>query len=438
MNLRRLMSIAVVIWLTTIMTCSAYSAPADSHAIENATDLHQKIRTATNNWQVPGLAVVVVKDGQTVLMKGYGTRQYGRMLEIDEATYLQIASNSKAFTAYSIGMLVDEGKLNWDDPVKKHIPELALPDPFVEENISIDDLLSHRSGLTDNALGGFQNTEFKIDDLLGELESTPLSVRFRAQNNYSQVGMALLGEIVERVSGATWGEFVRTRIFEPIGMNASYTSTTDFEMRVGIPAEVENIMTPALMTNGQVANGSWENLGTTSLYAPAGGIISNLADMSAWIRFRLNDGAIGTENLISEKSLEEIRAPRIPIDMSNIGIPSVYIHPNAQLINVGYGHYTFEHHGRKTIIHNGGWMTSIVAVMPDADIGVGIFSNSWFDEPTAWSSLAFVNSLALDVFDHYLNCGFEDWAGRMKTIVDNRASADDSSENEAGDLSNHQ
>ena len=398
-----------------------------TNAIKDASDIDRYIRSAMTSWQIPGLAVVVVKDRQTVLMRGYGTRQHGRELEIDKDTYVQIASNSKAFAAYSIGMLVDEGKLKWDDPVKKHIPELSLPDTFVEENVSIDDLLSHRSGLTESVVGGFQDADFDIDDLLEGLESKPLSVRFRARNNYSQVGMALLGEIVRRVSGKTWGEFVRARVFEPIGMNSSYTSTTDFEARVGSPTEVGNIMIPAVMTNGQVASGSWGNIGTAPLYAPAGGIISNLSDMSAWIRFRLNDGVVNTDRLISSSSLGEIRATRIPMDMNSMGIPSSYIHPKAHLIDVGFGHYSFEHRGRKTITHNGGWMTSVVTIVPAADIGVGIFSNSWFDEPSNWASLAFVNALALDILDHYLDYKFEDWVGQMKAIV----------ESNTGDPSSH-
>lgn len=428
------MKTSTIVALTLAMLFRSTEGYADQKSARDAFDLDRYIASAMARWQVPGLAVAVVKNGQTVLMKGYGTRQYGRELEIDKDTYLQIASNTKAFAAYSIGMLVDEGRLKWDDPVKKHIPELSLPDSLVEENVSIDDLLSHRSGLTENSVGGFQNTDFNIDDLLGELESIPLSVRFRTRNNYSQVGMALLGEIVRRVSGQTWGEFVRARLFEPIGMSASYTSTTDFEVRVGSPSEVRNIMMPAVMISGEVSNGSWVNIGTASLYAPAGGIISNLSDMSEWIRFRLNDGVVDSDRLISAKSLGEIRATRIPMDMNNIGIPSSYVHPNANLIDVGFGHYSFDHRGRKTIVHNGGWMTSVVAIVPEADIGVGIFSNAWFDEPTNWASLAFVNALALDILDHYLDHESVDWVGQMRLIV---VSNTDDMRNETSDPSNH-
>ena len=178
-------------------------------------------------------------------------------------------------------------------------------------------------------------------------------------------------------------------------MSSSYTSTLDFETKIGEPADVENIMMPAVKIRSQVANESWEYVGTTPLYAPTGGIISNLVDMSTWIQFRLNDGTIDGKKLISSESLQEIRAPRIPADFENMGMPWSYFHPRAQLVDVGFGHYSFEHRGRKAIIHNGGWMSSVVAIMPEAKTGVGIFSNAWFDEPAPFASLAFVNALAL-------------------------------------------
>ncbi len=415
-TVKRVISFCCLLLFTAAFPITASAATSEQET-KTEVDLDARIRSAIDKWQVPGLAIVVVRDGKTVLIKGYGTRAFGSSLAIDADTYLQIASNSKAFTAYVIGMLVDEGRLSWEDPVKKYIPDLKLPDPVVAENVAIDDLLSHRSGLTEAALGGFQNPNYTIKDLLKELENTALSVRFRARNNYSQVGMALLGEIVQRASGLSWEQFVRDRIFEPLGMGSSYTSSADFTNRIGKPKNVENIMIPAIKRDGTVENESWEHVGTEPLYAPAGGLISNLRDMSAWIKFRLNDGVNNGEQLISSESLGAIRAPRIPADFEVMNIPWSYIHPCAQLIDVGYGHYTFEHRGRKVIAHNGGWMSSVIEIMPTEGIGVGIFSNAWFDEPAPWASLAFVNALALGIFDHYLGYHEKDWTNQMAEIV---------------------
>ncbi len=413
--------IVVCVSAVVIAGCTQSENAKQSDVARAPVLLDTLIQTAMAEWEIPGLAVIVVKNGRTVLMKGYGARVLGTSLPIDAETYLQIASNSKAFTAYAIGMLIDEGKLNWDDPVKKYIPELTLPARLVTEEISIDDLLSHRSGLTELPLGGFQNPDYTVKELLRELENTPLSNRFRARNNYSQVGMALLGEIVQRVSGLSWEEFVRRRIFEPLAMDSSYTSNADFAAKAGVPQDVENIMQPAIRVGETIKVGSWENVGTTPLYAPAGGIISNMKDMSGWIQFRLNDGVRGDQRLISADALNAIRAPRIPADFSAMGMPWSYFHPCAQLLDVGFGQYSFEHRGRKVISHNGGWMSSVIEIMPGEGIGVGIFSNAWFDEPTPWASLAFVNALALDILDYYLGYPVTDWASQMAENVSGHA-----------------
>ncbi len=380
-------------------------------------ELDSSIENAMEQWQVPGLAVVVVKGGKTVLLKGYGTRTHGGDLEINGKTYLQIASNSKTFTAFAFGMLVDDGVLRWDDPIKKYIPELQLPDPYVTENVAIDDLLCHRSGLSEKVLGGFQNPDYTIEDLLEDIKDTELTCRFRSCNNYSQFGMALLGEVVHRATGMSWGDFIRKRIFTPLGMSSSYTSNADFVRRVGKPEDVANIMKPTVKKDGVVGKGSWDAVGSESLYAPAGGIISTMEDIAKWISFRLNDGVHEGTRLISIDSLHEIRAPRIPADFSRMNMPWSYFHPRAELMDVGYGQYSFEHRGRRVIVHNGGWMSSVIEIMPDEGMGVGIFSNAWFDEPAPWASLAFVNALALDIFDHYLGYRDTNWSSQMMEIV---------------------
>ena len=262
-NLRVFLCLAAVVFIA-----ASDSIPTNSPSV----DLDAKIKTAMDKWFVPGLAVVVIKGGEAVLIKGYGSRALGTSQSISAETYLQIASNSKMFTAYTIGMLVDEGRLNWDDPVVKYIPEFSLPDPTITKNVAIDDLLCHRSGLTERALGGFNNPDYTIEDLLRELQDTELTTRFRAQNNYSQVGMALLGEVIKRVSGQTWGSYVQTHIFDPLKMESSYSSNADFTTNVGDPADVEDIMKPAVKRDGMVLMGNWQEVGAEDLYAPAGGL----------------------------------------------------------------------------------------------------------------------------------------------------------------------
>ena len=155
---------------------------------DHQNDLDGAMQKAMAEWQVPGLALVVVKGNKTIYMKGYGTRIVGKDLKIDGKTFLQIASNSKTFTAYLLGMLVDDGTLRWDDPIKKYIPELDLADPYVTEHIAIDDLLCHRSGLSGVPIGGFQNRSYTIKKLLQDMKGMKLALRFRSGNLFSQAG----------------------------------------------------------------------------------------------------------------------------------------------------------------------------------------------------------------------------------------------------------
>lgn len=409
--MRKLLSLLVIISFAYIFSgCAKDSIPPKN-------TLDANIEQAMKQWQIPGLAVVVVKDGKTVLMRGYGTREAGKDLPITDKTYIQIASNSKTFTAYLFGILVDEGKLKWDDPIKKYIPELKLPDPYVTENVAVDDLLCHRSGLTETTPGGFQNRDYTFEALLKDLMAKELSIRFRSGNNYSQVGMAILGEVVNRVTYQSWGENMRKRIFEPLGMRDSYTCNLDFEQRVGKPDTVENIMQPAVKKDGVVSLGTWESIGCEDLYAPAGGIISTMEDMAKWIEFRLNDGVHDGGQLISREAIKEIRKVRIPTSFARMGIPNSFIHPRVGLMGTGFGQYTFEHYGNKIIVHNGGWMTSVIEIVPQENLGVGIFSNANFSDIHPFESLAFVNSVALIVIDHYLGYDYVDWPSEMLETV---------------------
>ena len=380
-------------------------------------DLDDAMQKAMSEWQVPGLALVVVKGNETIYMKGYGTSIVGKDLKIDEKTFLQIASNSKTFTAYLLGMLVDDGTLRWDDPIKKYIPELDLADPYVTEHIAIDDLLCHRSGLTAWPLGGFQKRNYTIKNLLQDMKGMKLALRFRSDNLYSQIGMALLGEVVLRATKKSWEESIKQRIFKPLEMESSYTSNLDFENEVGKPETAANIMHPATKKNGVLKIGSWAAVGSEPLYAPAGGIISNMENIAKWISFRLNDGVYKGKRLISLDAINEIRKPRLRFAVERLGITNGFIHPRAHLIDVGYGQWSFEHRGHVVVVHNGGWMSSVIAVLPDEDIGIGIFSNAWFYEYTPRDSLAFVNAIVLNVIDHYLGYEYVDWPHEMLEMV---------------------
>ena len=405
-----IMLLSVVVCISMLAMCAK-----NESILENTLDT--SIEQAMRQWQIPGLAVVVVKDGETVRMQGYGAREFGKDLPVDEKTYLQIASNSKTFNAYLYGMLIDEGILKWDDPIKKFIPEFKIHNDYVTENIAIDDLQCHRSGLTAQALGGYLNRDYSFSELMNDIKDTDLSIRFRSGNSYTNNGMAVLGEVVSRATQRSWGENIRQRIFDPLGMTDSFTSNHDFEQNVGKPGSADNIMQPAVKKEGVVSPGTWESVGTEDLYAPAGGIISTMKDMAKWITFRLNDGMHAGERLISLEQIEEIRKIRIPTSFASMGVPNSMIHPRDPLMGTGFGHYSFENHGDKVIVHNGGWMASVIEIVPEKNLGVGVFSNAFLYDLHPFESPAFVNAVALIIIDHYLGHDYVDWSSEMLEIV---------------------
>jgi len=154
-----------------------------------------------------------------------------------------------------------------------------------------------------------------------------------------------------------------------------------------------------------------------SRYAPAGGIISTMEDMARWIAFRLNDGVHEGDQLISREAIKEIREIRIPTSFSSVGIPKSFIYPRTGLMGTGFGQYTFEHRGNEVITHNGGWMYSVIEVVPQENLGVGLFSNAEFSDLHPWEGMAFVNAVALIVIDHYLGYDYVDWSSEMLETV---------------------
>jgi CubicO group peptidase (beta-lactamase class C family) len=271
--------------------------------------------------------------------------------------------------------------------------------------------------LTASVPGGFRDPNYTFEAFLKDLRAIEFTARFRAENIYSNPGKAILGEVVKRVTGQSWGENIHKRIFDPLGMDDSYTSNQDFERKVGSLDSVENIMVPAIKKEGVVSQGEWASIGTGDLYAPAGGIISTMEDLVKWITFRLNNGAHKGAQLISQESIKEIRKIRIPTSFANMGLSTSIIYPGEGLMGTGFGQYTFMHHGDKVIVHNGGWMNSVIEIVPQKNLGVGVFSNANFSDIHSFEAMAFVNAVALILIDYFLEYETVDWSREMLELI---------------------
>ena len=332
------------------------------------------IGEALEKWQVPGLAIAVVKDGQVVLARGYGHRQLGQNAPVTAETVFPIASCTKSFTAACVAMLADEGKLGWDDPVRKHLPDFRVADPYVSEHVTLRDLACHRTGLVrGDLLGMMELAPTEIDSRIAML---PQAQPFRTKVTYNNLMYGELGVIIAKKSGQSWHEFVTRRIFEPLEMKST---TTD---RASVPAD-------RLATRHRIYDGRLAPLKTspTDQMAPAGAIHSTVTDMARWLNFHLREGEHDGRRLISAAAIREMHALQQSIPVQREADSDEY---DARFLGTGLGWYVRDYRGRKVIQHGGGWGADM-AFVPEENLGVVVLSNR------DWNGLVWM--LVYDVID---------------------------------------
>jgi CubicO group peptidase (beta-lactamase class C family) len=362
-------------------------------------DLDPFAARVLNEFEVPGLAVAIVKDGKTVLAKGYGVRKLGEPTPVDENTLFGIASNTKAFTAAALAMLVDEGKINWDDPVTKHLPAFQLYDPYVTREMTIRDLLTHRSGLGLGAgdLLWWPPTDYSREEIIRRFRYVKPATSFRSRYAYDNVLYMIAGQVVAAVTGKSWDDVIKERIFMPLGMKTSNTS-------VAALTASRDAATPHAKVEGRLkplARQPLENVG------PAGSINSSVAEMAKWLIAQLNRGQIGEgRRLFSERQNREMWSAQT---ITPLGEPPPHLaalRANFSAYGLGWG--LTEYRGIKTVSHTGGLMgyVSRVTLVPDLNLGIVVLTNQQ-------SGGAF-QSLTYRILDHYMNAPATDWIAAFK------------------------
>ncbi len=334
------------------------------------------VERALKAFDVPGIAVCVIKDGKIIHSKGYGVRSLDTRQPVDENTLFGIASNSKAFTTAALGMLVDEGKLNWDDKVRKYIPEFKLYDPWVTEEFTIRDLLCHRSGL---GLGAGDlmffpdSSDFTITDILHNLQFLKPVTSFRSQYAYDNNLYIVAGEVVARVSGMSWEDFIEKRIMLPLGMThsaGSYDRLRDSSDVIDGHAPVDGKVRVIARSRSKVDHA-------------AGGIYSSIADLSKWVLLHLEGGKYGADSvrLFSEAVFHERWAPQTILP---VGGPGTY---NTHFAGYGLGFVLNDVHGYKQVSHTGGLegMVTQITMIPELGLGIVVLTNQ--QEGLAFSAI---------------------------------------------------
>ncbi|MBO0798784.1 MAG: serine hydrolase [Blastocatellia bacterium] len=380
-------------------------------------DLNDYVARVLKEFEVPGLAIAIVKDGKVVLAKGYGVRRLGEPALVDDQTLFGIASNTKAFTAAALAILVDEGKISWDDPVTKHLPGFQMYDPYVTREMTVRDLLTHRSGLGLGAgdLMFFPPTNFTRDEIVARLRYIKPATSFRSKYAYDNVLYLVAGQVVAAVSGKSWDDFIKERIFKPLGMTASNTSVKDLQ-----PGG--NFISPHQKVEGHLQPVPYMNLDNT---APAGAINSNVAEMAKWVIVQLDEGAIndgqktsapnedgqmGKRRLFSQKQSREMWSAQTPIAVGNPPPPLSNLRANFTAYGLGWG--LNDYRGHKVVSHSGGLagMVSRVRMIPDLKLGVVVLTNQ--------EAGGAMEAISYHIIDHYLNAPATDWVSAFRTVAE--------------------
>ncbi len=341
----------------------------------SSTAIDTLVQRTLGAFDVPGIAVCVIKDGKIVHSKGYGVRSLNTGQPMDENTLFGIASNSKAFTTAALGMLVDEGKLDWDDKVRKYIPEFQLFDPYVTAEFTIRDLLCHRSGL---GLGAGDlmffpdSSDFTMRDILHNLQFLKPASGFRSQYAYDNNLYIVAGEVIARVSGMSWDEFIEKRILAPLGMThtaGAYDRLHDSSDVIDGHARVEGKVQVIARSRSKVDHA-------------AGGIYSSIADLAKWVQLHLAGGKYGNgQQLFTAKVLRERWSPQTIIP---VGGPGTY---NTHFAAYALGFVVSDVKGYKQITHTGGLegMVTQITMIPELQLGIIVLTNQ--EEGVAFSAI---------------------------------------------------
>lgn len=327
----------------------------------------------------PALGIAVVKDGTPVLTRGYGVKLQGKPARADEHTLFAIASNTKNVTAAALAILVDEGKVAWDAPIRTYLPGFTLSDPYIGEHITVRDTLSHRAGFGLGAgdLLFWPNSDRTRAEVLAQAAFVPIEDGFRARYHYCNLMFVVAGAVIEAVSSLTWEDFIQTRILDRVGMSetvplarlADPAKSALPHGRVGPPLRYQGAMTPIADSIVEVWN--WDSA------AAAGGICTTATDWAKWIAVRLNDGLLpdGTR-LFSEAAAREMFKPNIIVG-SSPG-PTAELPNRAIASTYAMGLQVQDYRGERLISHGGGSPGGISAtvLIPGRKTGFSIFSNA--------------------------------------------------------------
>lgn len=351
------------------------------------------VDSALRTWKVPGLALAVVRHDSVIYARGYGVRELGRPDPVDAHTVFAIGSSSKAFTAAAVAMLVDERKVRLDAPAATYLPTFQLYDPYATRELTVRDLLTHRSGLARGELVWY-GSGYDRDEILRHVRFLQPTTSFRSQFGYQNMMYIAAGQVVAHAANTTWDDFVTRRIFTPLGMTATSTS-------VGAVAGLPDLASP----HGEIADTlrvvTRRNLDNAG---PAGSINSTALDMAQWVRLQLGHGVYAGRRLVSDTMMAEMHTPQTVV---RIDTAAQRLNPYTHFSDYGLGWFVEDYRGHEVWQHGGNvdGFTALVGMLPDEQLGLVILTNM--------NGSGLPMALMRRVFDLQLKAPPRDWSAVM-------------------------
>ncbi len=365
-------------------------------------ELDQYFESARHQWEVPGMSVTIVKDGNTLLSKGYGISSINNDKEVDDQTMFMLGSTTKAMTAAAMAMLVDEGKVDWKDKVTKHLPWFQLYDPYVTNELTVKDLFTHNSGLGNTDML-WTLWDYSTEEIVKRIAKQPLSYSFRGGYTYQNIMYATAGLIIEKASKQDWSDFVHDRIFLPLGMSNTCALKSCASQYVNRAAPHYNTEQGLI----QIIDSNADSIGS------AGSAWSCSADIQKWMKFVLDSAVVNGKRMISKKNFEVLHSPQIIIPKSSFYPTAQLTKPNFTAYSLGW--FLHDYKGEYVQFHTGSLNGSgaIIGLMPEHNLGVYVMVNLENAEVR--------HAIMYKVFDEMMGIGDRDWSTDIKAIYDRRA-----------------
>jgi len=394
--------LTAVFFFTVILTALIQLKTAQAQSVPP--DLDAYVASSRKAFDVPGMAVAIVKDGKVIVAKGYGFRKLGESTPVDEFTQFAIGSNTKAFTTAALATLVDQGKLAWDDPVYQRLPGFVMYDPYVSHEMTIRDLLTHRSGmgLGEGDLLFWPQSNYTRDQIIYKLRFMKPHSSFRSRFAYDNLLYMTAGQIIPAVTGTSWDDYIRQHIFAPLGMN--HSTVTSKDLKPG-----DDYSAPHSRVEGKLQAIPLEDLDNVG---PAGSINSCAADMAKWVQVQLDHGKFADRDgyLFTAQRSKEMWTEQTILPVGDPPLALAGLKTNFADYALGWSLH--DYHGRKLVGHTGGvaGFVSRVMLVPDENLGVVVLTNA--EEDGAFDSILY------HVLDYYFHVPPTDWVAAYKSVSD--------------------